>query len=66
MPTMASGEAGTNRRNNPANCGRADMHCVSHLSTGLAVMEESDEKLLGLWGDVYWLVNDAKVVYIYC
>jgi hypothetical protein len=51
---MASGEAGTNRRHDPVNSGRADMHCVSHLSTGLAIMEESDDKLLSLWGHVYW------------
>ena len=54
MPTMASGEAGTNRRHNPVNSGRADMHCVSHLSTGLPIMEEIDDELLSLWGHVYW------------
>jgi len=54
MSTMASGEAGTNRRPDPMNSSSADMYFVSHLSTGLAILEESDDKLLGIWGHVFW------------
>lgn len=54
MPTTASGEAGTNRRHDPVNGSRADMCFVSHLSTGLAILEESDDQLLGVWGHGYW------------
>ena len=32
----------------------ANIHFVSHLSTGLAILEESDDELLGVWGHVYW------------
>ena len=54
MPTMAVGEAGTNRGHNPVNSSRADMHCISHLSTGLAILKGRDDKLFGIWGHVYW------------
>jgi len=54
MSTMASGEAGTNRRPDPMNSSSADMYFVSHLLTGLAILEESDDKLLGIWGHVFW------------
>jgi len=51
---MASGEAGTNRRPDPMNSSSADMYFFSHLSTGLAILEERDDKLLGIWGHVFW------------
>ena len=54
MPTTAFGEAGTNGGHNPVNSSGADMHCISHLSTGLAILEERDDKSLGVWGHVYW------------
>ena len=52
-PTKASGEAGTNRTQNPVNSRVANIHFVSHLSTGLAILEEGDDELLGVWGHVY-------------
>ena len=31
------------------NSSSADMYFVSHLLTGLAILEERDDKLLGIW-----------------
>jgi len=53
VPTKASGEAGTNRTQNPVNSRGANMCSVSHLSTGLATLEEGNDELLGVWGHVY-------------
>jgi len=53
-PTKVSREAGTDRGVKSLNHRVADMQLGSHLSTGFAILEEGNDKLLGGGGHVYW------------
>lgn len=52
--TNISGEAGADGRVDSVYSSRANMDPVSHLSTGIAILEEGDDELPVVGGHVCW------------
>ena len=52
--TNLPGEAVTDSFVKPLNHRVADIHLVSHLSNGFAILEEGNDELVGGGGHVYW------------